>query len=133
MSKLRGMFVLATAALLGTGCARLSQGSAAGTVIDPVDAAKTVVLHVDNQNSSAMELRAVVSGRSQFIGSVGGNDSTSILLDPTWFPSATFYVTGIAADGRGRAVGGPIAAGRGDRIVFSIQPALDMSRAVVRR
>jgi hypothetical protein len=133
MSKLRGILVLATAAVLGTGCARYSQGSAAGTVIDPVDAAKTVVLHVDNQNMSAMELRAVVNGRSQFIGSVGGNDSTSILLDPTWFPSGTFYVTGIAADGQGRAVGGPIAAGRGDRIIFSIQPALDMSRAVVRR
>jgi hypothetical protein len=133
MSNFRTFFMLATVAALGTGCAHFGQGSAAGSVIDPAEASKTVVLHVDNVNPVSMELRAIVGGRSQFVGSVAGSDTTTVLLDPSWFPTATLYVLAIPADGRGRAVGGPLAAGKGDRVIFTVQPALDMSLAVVRR
>jgi hypothetical protein len=133
MSKFRALTILAAAATLGTACAGVNTGSAAGNVIDPVDASKTVVLHVENLNPAPMELRASMNGRSQFVGSVGGNDTTSVLLDPTWFPTASLYVTALPADGRGRAVGGPLAASKGDRVIFTLQPSLDLSNAVVRR
>ncbi|MDB4877247.1 MAG: hypothetical protein JWM41_3693 [Gemmatimonadetes bacterium] len=133
MLKFRTLFVLATAAALGTACARFGQASAAGNVIDPADAATTVVLHVDNMNTQPMELRAIMNGQSKFIGSVGGQDSTSILLDPSWFPTGFLYVAAIPADGRGRAIAGPLAAAKGDKINFSVQPALDQSRALVVR
>src|SRR4051794_17982652 len=112
MSGTRTLFILCTAAVLGTGCASFGRGGTAAGVIDPGDAAKSVVLHVENLNASPMELRAIVNGRSQFVGSVGGNDTTSVLLDPSWFPSATFYVAALPADGRGRAVSGPLAAAK---------------------
>ena len=130
MSKFRALFVLAAAAVLGTGCARYTQGSEAGDVIDPVDASKSVVLHVDNASTYPMELRAILQGRSQFIGSVSGSDTTSILLDPSMFPTAILYIAAIPPDGH-RAVVGPLAAGKGDKIRFSIAPVLDMSRATV--
>ena len=125
--------ILGTAAVLGAGCASTQTGSAAGTIIDPAEASRTVVLHVENLNPSPMELRAITNGRSQFVGSVGGNDSTSVLLDPSWFPTATLVITALPADGHGRAVSGPLAAGKGDRIIFTLQPSLDLSNAIVRR
>lgn len=130
----RPLVVLAAIASLGAGCARYSADSAAGEVaIDQADAAKTVVLQVDNTNTSPMELRAVVNSRSYFVGSVGGSDSTAILLDPTLFPTGFLYITAIPADGRGRAVAGPLSAGKGDKIRFSIRPALETSNAIVVR
>jgi hypothetical protein len=126
------MAVLAAAATLGAGCARYSD-SAAGDVIDPAEAAKTVVLHVNNQSSSSMELHAINDGRSLFVGSVGPNDSTDVLLDPILFPTATLFLVGVPADGRGRAVVGPIAASKGDQLNFNIQSAYDLSRATVHR
>jgi hypothetical protein len=126
------MAVLAAAATLGAGCARYSD-SAAGDVIDPAEAAKTVVLHVNNQSSSSMELHAINDGRSLFVGSVGPNDSTDVLLDPILFPTATLFLVGVPADGRGRAVVGPIAACKGDQINFNIQSAYELSRATVHR
>jgi hypothetical protein len=133
MLRSRNILALATAAVLAAGCARTMEGSAAGEVIDPAEAAKTVVLNVVNHNSSSMELRMVVNGHSQFIGSVGGNDNTTLLLDPTFLPTATMFVLGVPADGRGRAVVGPLAATKGDLIRFQIEPALDMSTASVTR
>jgi hypothetical protein len=131
MLKARAFVILIATATMGVGCNRYMQGSEAGGVIDPADAAKTVVLHVRNQNPSPMELRTILNGRSQFVGSVGGNDSTSILLDPGMFPTGLLYVTAIPTDGRGRAVAGPLSAGKGDKIQFTIEPALDQSHAIV--
>jgi hypothetical protein len=131
MLKARAFVILVATATMGVGCNRYMQGSEAGGVIDPADAAKTVVLHVRNQNPSPMELRTILNGRSQFVGSVGGNDSTSILLDPGMFPTGLLYVTAIPTDGRGRAVAGPLSAGKGDKIQFTIEPALDQSHAIV--
>jgi hypothetical protein len=133
MSRLRARFTLMAAVVLGVGCAHFASGTAAGNILDSAEASKTVVLHVENLNSSPMELRATVNGRSEFVWSVGGNDTTSILLDARWFPTASMYVVGITPDGRGRAVGGPLAAAKGDRIMFMIQPALETSNAIVRR
>ncbi len=133
MSNAKNFLMVAAVTLLGAGCGRYAQGSAAGEVIDPAVAAKTVVLQVDNSSTSSMELRTVLNGSSQFIGSVGGNESTTIVLDPTLFPTATLFVLALPADGHGRAVVGPLAATKGDLIKFTIQPALDMSRATVSR
>jgi hypothetical protein len=133
MLKLKVLAILATAATMGAGCARYTEGTAAGDVILPADAAKTVVLHVDNTNTSPMELRTIVDGRSTFVGSVGGNDATDILLDPMIFPTGFLYVVAIPADGQGRAIAGPLTASKGSTIRFSVLPALDMSRAIVVR
>lgn len=131
MLKIRPLFVLATAVVLGSGCARFTRGSEAGSVIDPANAAKTAVLHVDNLSSSSLELRTIMNGQSQFVGSVGANDSTSLLLDPLMFPTGFLYLAAIPADGRGRALVGPLSAGKGDKIKFTVEPALDQSHATV--
>jgi hypothetical protein len=133
MLRLRTFAILATAAAIGAGCAGYTQASAGGEVIDPAAAAKTVVLHVNNDNSQTVELRTVMNGQARFVGTVGSRDSTDILLDPTMFPTGFLFVTAIPADGRGRAVAGPLSAAKGDKIRFSVQPALDMSSAIVVR
>jgi hypothetical protein len=124
---------MAVAGALVVGCAGYTQGSAAGEVIDPAAAAQTVVLRVHNINSSPMELRTIMNGHSDFIGSVSGSDSTSILLDPKLFPTGFLYIVAIPSDASGRALVGPLSASRGDQIKFTIQPALDMSNAIVIR
>jgi hypothetical protein len=135
----RVLFRLATIATIAASaagaaaCATLSQSSAGGTYIDPADAANSVVLHVENQSPASMELRTIQNGQSLFIGSVGPEDTTSILLNPLLFPTATLYIAALPADGRGRAVVGPLAATKGATIKFNIQPAYEQSRAIVVR
>jgi hypothetical protein len=124
---------LTAAAMMAVGCAHGLESSASGEVIDTADAAKTVVLHVTNHNPQPMELRTVLDGRSTFVGSVQGNDSTDILLDPRIFPVGFLYVVAIPADGRGRAIAGPLAASKGDKIKFSVSEALNLSNAIVVR
>lgn len=133
MLKRRMACAVAMAAILGVGCAHGFQSAASGEVIDPAAAAQTVVLHVKNQNSQTMELRTLIDDRSTFVGSVGGNDSTSILLDPSLFPAGFLYVVAIPADGRGRAIAGPLSASKGDRIQFTVSDILSASRAIVSR
>jgi hypothetical protein len=129
--RLRGIIALISTVALGTACANGMQGASAGEYIDPAEAAKTVVLHVNNVNQLPMELRVIQNGQSRYIGSVGGGDSTDILLDPQLFPTASLYVTAIPPDGRSRALAGPIAASKGDQINFTVQVTLNMSRAFV--
>jgi len=131
--KTRTLLILFAAASLGTACNRYTQNSAAGNVIDPADAANSVVLHVKNANPASMELRTIQNGTSQFVGSVGGNDSTSVLLDPSILPAGRLFVVALPSDGRGRAVVGPLTVSTGDKIQFFIEPALDLSRAFVTR
>lgn len=136
--RIRKLYILAAAAVLaGTAgaasCARYNEESAAGEVITPEAAANTVVLHVNNLSNQPLELRSSLGGIQQFVGSVQSHDSTSLLLDPSLFPTGTLYVIGIPADLNGRAVIGPLAATKGDRIVMTVQPALEMSNAVVIR
>ena len=119
--------------MISVACAHGLESSASGEVIDAADAAKTVVLHVDNKNSQPMELRTVLDGRSAFVGSVQGNDTTNILLDPTMFPAGFLYVMAIPADGRGRALAGPLSAGKGDKIRFDVSEDLRLSHAIVIR
>src|SRR4051812_13912731 len=133
MLKVKTFMILAASAVMASACARGMQGSEAGVYIDPAEAAKTVTLEVQNDNPNPMELRIVVNDQSYFVGSVGGAEKTSMLLDPRWFPTGFMYVVGIPADARGRALAGPLAAGKGDRIKFSISPTLSMSRATVVR
>jgi len=118
---------------VGAGCNRYYQQGAPGDVVTQQDAAKTVVLHVDNFNNSPMELRTIQNGRSLFIGSVSAQDSTNIVLDPGLFPTGSLYLSAIPSDGRGVARVGPLGASKGDIIKFTIQPALDLSRAIVVR
>jgi hypothetical protein len=133
MLKFRTLLILAAAASVGAACSRYSDSAGGDVAVSQTDPAKTVVLQVDNTNISPMELRAVVNGHSYFVGSVGGSDTTSILLDPTLFPTGFLYIQAIPSDGRRRAVVGPLSAGKGDKIKFSIRPALDMSNAIVVR
>ena len=129
------LIALAAASLTsGLGaCARYSESSAAGTTIDPAEAARTAVLNVSNENPRGMELRTVLNGQSTFIGSVGPNERTSILLDADLLPTSLLYLVAIPDDGRGRALVGPVTATRGDKINFTIRQTLSMSDAKVRR
>lgn len=127
------IIALVAASLTAGACARYSEGSAAGMTIDPAEAARTAVLNIKNENTRGMELRSVVNGQSTFIGSVGPNESTSILLDASLFPTSLLYVVAIPDDGRGRALVGPLTASKGDKINFTIRPTLSMSDATVRR
>lgn len=133
MLRLKRFMILAASAVMASACARGMQGSDAGVYIDPAEAAKTVTLEVQNDNPNPMELRVIVNDQSYFVGSVGGGEKTSMLLDPRWFPAGFVYVIGLPADARGRAIVGPLSAGKGDRIKFSISPTLSMSRATVVR
>jgi hypothetical protein len=132
MLKARAL-ALAAAAVVSVSCATIGSGPTSGEVISRADAAKSVVLHVENLSPSPMELRTLSNGRSMFIGSVSGQDSTNILLDAMLFPTGSLYLLGIPSDRRGQARVGPLSAGRGDVIKFTIQPALDLSRAIVVR
>ncbi len=132
MLKSRGLLTMAAAAALGAGCARYS-GTAGGDIasIDPDAAANTVVLQALNVGDESIELRIIAQNQSRFVGAVQPRDTTAILLDPSLFPSAQFYVVGIAADPSHRVVAGPLAAGKGDRIMFRIEPQIRSSRAYV--
>jgi hypothetical protein len=132
MLKTRAL-ALAAAMMVSVACATIGSGPASGDIISKADAAKSVVLHVENLSPSPMELRTLSNGRSSFIGSVSGQDSTNILLDAMLFPTGSLYLLGIPSDRRGQARVGPLSAGRGDIIKFTIQPALDLSRAIVVR
>jgi hypothetical protein len=108
-------------------------GREAGGRIDASAAAKSVVLHVENQNSQPMELRMMLDGLSTVVGAVSGRDSTSILLDAMMFPAGLLYVEAVAPDGLGHAIAGPLKAAKGDKIVFTVSSSLPMSSATVRR
>jgi hypothetical protein len=131
----RRQAIMYAAATLSFAAACYNSGSAAGDIssVDPAAAAKSVVLSVKSQYSSGSALYSVENGQSRFIGSVGANDSTEILLDPSLFPTGFLYITAVPGDGQGRAVVGPLAASKGDKIVMNISPDLRLSRATVRR
>lgn len=135
MPKLYSLLLIGAVVALtlpSSGCARYAESSAAGEVA-AADESATVVLRVTNENSGSMELRTISNGQSKFIGSVGGNDTTSVFLDPMLFPTGSLYLSAIPVSGIGRAIVGPLTAVKGDKIKFSIQPALEMSHAIVVR
>ena len=129
----RMFLILAASTVLGAGCNRYYGSTAGGEVVTPAEAKKTVVLHVQNLHQSPLELRTVQNGASLFVGSVGGQDSTNILLDPALFPTGSLYIVAVAADGNGAARVGPLGASKGDEIRMTVQPALDLTRAIVVR
>jgi hypothetical protein len=129
MHKLQILFALAIAGTLGAGCG--NHGAAAGDIAVTPDLASTAVLYTRNLSNDALELRVVTGGQSRFIGSIGPGEANTIALDPTLLPAGELYVLGIAPDGRRRAVGGPLAVGKGNAIRFTVEPTLSMSRAVV--
>jgi hypothetical protein len=129
MLKSRALLTLATIATLGAGCARF--GSAAGDVAPTLDPSTTATLYTKNLSNEPIELRVVTTGQSRFIGSVSPGETNAILLDPMLLPAGELYVLGISSDGRRRAVGGPLAVGKGNAIRFTIEPTLSLSRAYV--
>src|ERR1700752_2981092 len=118
MLKSRVPALVLAAVISGAGCARYSQLEAAGDEIDPAEAAKTVVLHVNNENQQTVEIRTIINNQARFVGTVASRDSADILLDARSFPAGFFYVTATPTDGRGRAVAGPLSASKGDKIRF---------------
>ena len=129
MLKTRMLLTLAAIATLSGGCARYN--SSAGDVSLAPDAANSAVLYAKNLSTEAIELRVLTTGESRFIGAVSPGETASIVLDPTLLPSGDLYVLGISADGRHRAVGGPLAVTKGNAIRFTIEQTLSLSRAYV--
>jgi hypothetical protein len=132
-TSMREIWSLAAAVSLGVSCAGNRQASAGGEVISPRDAGATVVLHVQNLGMAMVELRSVEDGRTKFIGSVGAQDTTSLLMDPLLFPTANLFIAAFANAGGQRIVVGPLAAGIGDRIDLTVQQGLTGSQATVSR
>src|SRR6266567_5147678 len=132
MRRLNGLMAMA-ALVLAAACAGYNEtDSAAGTLaVDSAEAANTVVLHVRNDNSNSMSLHTLVEGQSQFVGSVAGNSTTDILLDPSLFPTGFLYVVAIPATSQGRAVVGPFSASKGEVVRMTVTDPLHMSRATV--
>lgn len=128
--KNRILLTLATIATLSAGCAH--SGTAAGDIaLSPADLASSAVLYTKNQSNEPIELRVLTSGESRFIGSISPGETNAIMLDPTLLPAGELYVIGISADGRRRAIGGPLAVAKGNAIHFTIEPTLSLSRAYV--
>ena len=95
------------------------------------DASNSAVVLTKNLSNEPVELRVVTTGQSRFIGSISPGETNSIVLDPSLLPSGELYIVGIAADGRQRAVGGPLAVTKGNTIHFTIEQTLSLSRAYV--
>jgi hypothetical protein len=131
--RMHGAAALLAAALLSGACARYHESSSAGEVISAQDAAETVVLHVENLGMAPVELRSIQDGRSKFIGAVGAHDTSSILLDPFLFPTASLFIAAYAQAGGQRVVLGPLAAGKGEAIDLTVQEGLTGSQARVHR
>ena len=131
--RMQAAAALLAAALLGGACARYHESSAGGEVISAQDAASTVVLHVENLGMATVELRSIQDGRSRFIGAVGAHDTSSILMDPLLFPTASLFIAAYAQAGGQRVVVGPLAAGRGEAIDLTVQEGLAGSQARVHR
>jgi hypothetical protein len=130
---MQGAATLLVAALLGGACARYHGSSAAGEVISAQDAAETVVLRVQNLGMAPVELRTIQDGRSRFVASVAAHDTSSILMDPSLFPTASLFIAAYAQAGGQRVVVGPLAAGRGESIELTVQEGLFGSQARVHR
>jgi hypothetical protein len=130
---MRNLTSLLAAVSLGAACAQNRQSSASGEVISPSDADATVVLHVQNLGTAMVELRSIEDGRTRFIGAIGAQDSTSLLLDPLLFPTANLFIAAYANGGGQRVVVGPLAAGRGDKIELTVEQGLTGSQANVHR
>ena len=129
MRKTHLLFALATIATLSGACAH--SGSAAGDIAVAPDASNSAVVVTKNLSNEPVELRVVTTGQSRFIGSISPGETNSIVLDPSLLPSGELYIVGIAADGRQRAVGGPLAVTKGNTIRFTIEQTLSLSRAYV--
>jgi hypothetical protein len=119
--------------LLSGACARYHESSDAGEVISAHDASEAVVLHVENLGMAPVELRSILDGQSRFIGTVAAHDTSSILMDHTLFPTASLFIAAYALAGGQRVVVGPLAAGRGESIDFTVQEGLRGSQARVHR
>jgi hypothetical protein len=133
MLRFRPFIILAAAAVVGAGCNRYYGSTAGGEVVSPAEASKTVVLHVQNLGPTPAELRTIQDGRSLFVGSVSGQDSTDILLDPGLFPTGSLYIAAVAGDASGSARVGPLSASKGDLIRLTLQPTIRLSNAIVVR
>lgn len=132
-TRIRGAMPLLLAAILASGCASSRQASAGGDVISASDAAATVVLHVKNLGINPVALNSLQDGKSVFIGTVPAQDTASLLLDPTLFPTARLFIRATARAGGERVVVGPLAAGKGDEIDLTLEEGLIGSKAQVRR
>ena len=131
--RIRGAMSVLLAAAAGTACGGYRERSAGGDVISASDAAATVVLHVRNLGISPVALNTVQDGKSIFVGTVRAQDTTSLLLDPTLFPTARLFIRASAQAGGERVVVGPLGAGRGDQIDLTLEEGLIGSQARVRR
>jgi hypothetical protein len=130
MFQKHSLMLVAAAAVFAAGCGPTMQGSAAGDVLNPVDAAQTAVLHVQNLGVQSVEIHTVMHGDTRFIGAVTGQGNQSMLLDPTILPTGFLYVVAVPTDGSPEMVRGPLTVAKGDRIDFTVEPG-GYARAVV--
>jgi len=132
-SRNRGALSLLLAAVVCAGCGGYHEASAGGEVIAASDAAATVVLRVKNLGIDAVALNTVLDSKSLFVGSVPPQDTASLLLEPTLFPTARLFISASTQAGGRRVILGPLDATKGDKIELTLEEGLIGSQARVRR
>jgi hypothetical protein len=131
--RIRGGMTLLLAVALAAGCGSYREAAAGGEVISASDASASVVLHVKNLGIDPVALYSVQSGKSTFVGTVPAQDTASLLLDASLFPTARLFIRASAQTGGERVLLGPLAAGKGDKIDVTLEEGLIGSQARVRR
>lgn len=132
-TRLRGAMSLLLAAAVWAACGRYREAAAGGEVIDASDAAATVVLHVKNLGIDPVALSTVLDGKSIFVGTAPAQDTASLLLEPTLFPTTRLFIRATTRAGGQRVVIGPLDASKGDKIELTVEEGLIGSQARVRR
>jgi hypothetical protein len=130
MKNMRIIAVLLAVAPLaaGAGVTACGHTNESGGEVVPASA---VGLDVRNENFLDVDVFSIVDGLSTRLGTVTGNGSRHFLLDPI-VGSRDFHLIAVPIGGAGRASSGPLAAGPGQTIVFTVGAVLRNSTVTIR-
>lgn len=122
---------LALAAMLASAAG--TSACRSGNAYDVADRqANDVMLVVENQNFTDVDIYALSSGLPTRIGTVsGGNSTARFVLRPTVTNASDFRLIATPIGGNGRVSSGPLIVSSGRTIKFTIAPNLATSHAEV--
>ncbi|MEP6622534.1 MAG: hypothetical protein ABJE47_24645 [bacterium] len=117
-------------------CAVLSLGATACRSGSPFDVSpeqgNAIGLVVKNDNYADMDVYAVSDGLPTRVGTVTGLSSKSFYFSDSFTKGTDFRVVATPIGGNGRASTGPIQAGAGQTIYFTINTVLRTSTVSIR-
>ena len=107
---------------------RVYQESTGGDVA----VADGVVVEIQNDNFSDVDVYAVAGGGRQRLGTVTGNTSSQFAIRSSRIPSGQLRLVAAPIGGEGRASSGSLNVSPGNVIHFTVAPVLSQSSATVR-